>query len=126
MRQQFSFAQSDRTATDDQARFFMRIEENWQEVHNNKSAIILFLLYLRISQSMEFDRELDTSGLNCPLPLLRLKKTLNEMGSGQVVHVIATDPASILDFGVFADQTGHGILEQIEANGIYHYWVRKK
>ncbi len=75
---------------------------------------------------MEFDRELDTSGLNCPLPLLRLKKTLNEMGSGQVVHVIATDPASILDFGVFADQTGHGILEQIEANGIYHYWVRKK
>ncbi len=74
---------------------------------------------------MEFDRELDTSGLNCPLPLLRLKKMLNEMESQQIVHVIATDPASILDFGVFADQTDNEILDQRQENGRYHFWIRK-
>jgi len=75
---------------------------------------------------MEFDRELDTSGLNCPLPLLRLKKTLNEMESGQIVHVIATDPASVLDFGVFADQSGNEILAQRQDGGRYHFWIRKR
>ncbi len=75
---------------------------------------------------MEFDRELDTSGLNCPLPLLRLKKTLNEMESGQIVHVIATDPASVLDFGVFADQSGNEILAQRQDQGRYHFWIRKR
>ncbi len=75
---------------------------------------------------MEFDRELDTSGLNCPLPLLKLKKILNEMESHQIVHVIATDPASVLDFGVFSDQTGNEILEHREENRRYHYWIRKK
>jgi len=74
---------------------------------------------------MKFDRELDTSGLNCPLPLLKLKKILNEMASGEIVHVIATDPASVLDFGVFADQTGHEILEHREVDGVLHYWIRK-
>ncbi|MFN3920439.1 MAG: sulfurtransferase TusA family protein [Methylohalobius sp.] len=75
---------------------------------------------------MEFDRELDTSGLNCPLPLLKLKKALSEMESGEVVHVIATDPASVLDFGVFAEQTGNAILYHGENGGMFHYWIRKK
>ncbi|HHJ39612.1 MAG: hypothetical protein AXA67_09875 [Methylothermaceae bacteria B42] len=75
---------------------------------------------------MHSDFELDTSGLNCPLPLLRLKKILNEMESGQVVRVIATDPASVLDFGVFSDQTGNQILEQREHEGVFYYWIRKK
>ncbi|HEB77886.1 MAG TPA: sulfurtransferase TusA family protein [Methylothermaceae bacterium] len=75
---------------------------------------------------LKFDRELDTSGLHCPLPLLRLKKALSEMTSGQVVHVIATDPASVLDFGVFAEQTGNEILEHQDHNGVLHYWIRKK
>jgi tRNA 2-thiouridine synthesizing protein A len=75
---------------------------------------------------MEFDRELNTSGLNCPLPLLRLKKTLNEMSSGEIVHVIATDPASVLDFGVFAEQTGNAIVNREERDGVFHYWIRKK
>ncbi|MCX8048075.1 MAG: sulfurtransferase TusA family protein [Methylohalobius sp.] len=75
---------------------------------------------------MECYRELDTSGLNCPLPLLRLKKALSEMKSGEVIHVIATDPASILDFGVFAEQTGNVILRHKEDDGVFHYWVRKK
>ncbi len=75
---------------------------------------------------MHSDFELDTSGLNCPLPLLRLKKILNEMESGQVVRVIATDPASVLDFGVFSDQTGNQILEQREQEGAFYYWIRKK
>lgn len=75
---------------------------------------------------MKFDRELDTSGLHCPLPLLRLKKVLKEMSSGQIVHVIATDPASVLDFGVFAEQTGNEILEHQEQDGVLHYWIRRK
>lgn len=55
----------------------------------------------------EFDLEVDASGLQCPLPLLRLKKAIMEIDSGKVVKVIATDPAAHLDFGVFMDQTGH-------------------
>jgi len=78
------------------------------------------------SSMMKSDRELDTSGLHCPLPLLRLKKVLNEMSSGQIVHVVATDPASVLDFGVFAEQTGNEILEQREQNGVLHFWIRRK
>ena len=55
----------------------------------------------------EFDLEVDASGLQCPLPLLRLKKAIMEIDSGKVVKVIATDPAAHLDFGVFMDQAGH-------------------
>ncbi|BCX82575.1 tRNA 2-thiouridine synthesizing protein A [Methylomarinovum caldicuralii] len=74
---------------------------------------------------MESDRELDTSGLHCPLPLLKLKKVLNEMAPGQIVHVIATDPASELDFGVFSEQSGNEILQRRREDGIFHYWIRK-
>jgi len=55
----------------------------------------------------EFDTELDASGLNCPLPILRAKKTLNGMEAGQVLHIIATDPGSVKDFDAFAKQTGN-------------------
>ena len=51
---------------------------------------------------MNFDKELDARGLNCPLPILRSKKTLNEMTSGQVLKIIATDPGSVKDFAAFA------------------------
>ncbi len=75
---------------------------------------------------IEFNLELDASGLNCPLPLLRLKKTLIGMASGDVVKVIATDPAAHLDFGVYADQTGHQIIQLIkEANRQIFYFKKK-
>jgi len=69
--------------------------------------------------------ELDTSGLMCPLPLLRLKKALVAMESGQVVRVRATDPASVLDFGVFLEQTGHTLLDRREEFGTLSYLIRK-
>ncbi len=63
---------------------------------------------------IEFDLEVDASGLNCPLPLLRLKKALMNMRSGEVVRVIATDPAAHLDFGVFTEQAGHRIIDSFK------------
>lgn len=69
--------------------------------------------------------KLDTCGLMCPLPLLRLKKALQSMESGQVVHVVATDPASVLDFGVFIDQAGHLMLDRGEETGTLYFLIRK-
>ncbi len=63
---------------------------------------------------MAHDQELDASGLNCPLPILRAKKTLNAMASGQVLHIIATDSGSVRDFDAFAKQTGNELLESRE------------
>ncbi|MFA6163575.1 MAG: sulfurtransferase TusA family protein [Methylobacter sp.] len=75
---------------------------------------------------IEFSLEVDASGLNCPLPLLRLKKALMEMTSGDVVKVIATDPAAHLDFGVYSDQTGHQIIEYIRQSNAQIFYIRKK
>jgi len=72
-----------------------------------------------------FDLHLDTNGLNCPLPLLRLKKALQTMESGQVVRVSATDPASVLDFGVFVEQMGHCLLQQWQEDEVFLYLIRK-
>ena len=75
---------------------------------------------------IEFNLEVDASGLNCPLPLLRLKKALTVVSSGDVVKVIATDPAAHLDFGVYANQTGHLIIQLIkEANKQVFYFKKK-
>ncbi len=75
---------------------------------------------------IEFDVEVDASGLNCPLPLLRLKKALVDMQAGQVVKVIATDPAAHLDFGVYTDQAGHQILEFIKESDRQIFYIQKK
>ncbi|MGR9044061.1 MAG: sulfurtransferase TusA family protein [Gammaproteobacteria bacterium] len=75
---------------------------------------------------IEFDFEVDASGLNCPLPLLRLKKTLQDMVSGNVVKVIATDPAAHLDFGVYSEQTGHLIVEYLKEADRQVFYIRKK
>jgi tRNA 2-thiouridine synthesizing protein A len=75
---------------------------------------------------IEFNLELDASGLNCPLPLLRLKKTLTEMTSGDVVKVIATDPAAHLDFGVYSDQTGNRIIKFIKESERQIFYIKKK
>jgi tRNA 2-thiouridine synthesizing protein A len=76
---------------------------------------------------MSVDRELDACGLNCPLPILRAKKALSEMASGQTLRITATDPGSADDFQSFAKQTGNLLLAQSEgANGVYGFVLRRK
>ena len=75
---------------------------------------------------MNFDKELDAKGLNCHLPILRTKKTLNEMTSGQVLKVIATDPGSVKDFAAFAKQTGNELMSSAEAGSEYTFFIKKK
>jgi tRNA 2-thiouridine synthesizing protein A len=73
----------------------------------------------------DFDSELDASGLNCPLPILRAKKTLNGLEAGQVLHVIATDPGSVKNFDAFAKQTGNELMESKEEGGKFHFLIKK-
>ncbi|MGB5735735.1 MAG: sulfurtransferase TusA family protein [Thiohalocapsa sp.] len=73
----------------------------------------------------DFDSELDASGLNCPLPILRAKKTLNGLEAGQVLHIIATDPGSVKDFDAFAKQTGNELMESKEDGGKFHFLIKK-
>lgn len=73
----------------------------------------------------DFDDELDASGLNCPLPILRAKKALNGMEAGKVLHIIATDPGSVKDFEAFAKQTGNELLESTEEGGKFHFYMKK-
>jgi tRNA 2-thiouridine synthesizing protein A len=72
------------------------------------------------------DQELDARGLNCPLPILRTKKTLNDMTSGQVLRILATDPGSVRDFQAFSRQTGHVLLDHSEDEGEYRFLLKKK
>jgi tRNA 2-thiouridine synthesizing protein A len=74
----------------------------------------------------EFHLEVDASGLQCPLPLLRLKKALLEIQSGEVVKVIATDPAAHLDFGVYTDQTGHQMVKILKEPPLQVFYIKKK
>lgn len=71
------------------------------------------------------DQELDARGLNCPLPILRAKKALNAMSSGQILHILATDPGAVKDFQAFAKQTGNQLLESSEANGEFSFMIKK-
>lgn len=75
---------------------------------------------------MQFDRELDVKGLNCPLPILRTKKALSEMASGQVLHVLATDPGAVKDFRAFAKQTGNELLADAEADRVFEFYFRRR
>ena len=72
-----------------------------------------------------FDQELDASGLNCPLPILRAKKSLAGMSAGQVLHIIATDPGSVKDFEAFAKQTGNELMESKEDGGKFYFLIKK-
>ena len=73
----------------------------------------------------DFDQELDASGLNCPLPILRAKKSLTSMSAGQVLHIIATDPGSVKDFEAFAKQTGNELMESTEEGGKFKFLIKK-
>jgi len=71
------------------------------------------------------DAQLDATGLNCPLPILRAKKTLAGLESGQVLEVLATDPGSVKDFDAFCNQTGNTLLESAEAGGKFKFLIKK-
>ena len=73
----------------------------------------------------DFDQELDATGLNCPLPILRAKKSLAGMEAGQVLHIIATDPGSVKDFEAFAKQTGNELMESNEEGGKFTFLIKK-
>jgi len=75
---------------------------------------------------MNFDKELDASGLNCPLPILRTKKALAELTAGQVLKITATDPGSVKDMQAFAKQTGNELMSSAEAGGKYQFFMKKK
>lgn len=73
----------------------------------------------------DFDQELDATGLNCPLPILRAKKSLASLSSGQVLKIIATDPGSVKDFEAFAKQTGNDLMSSTEEGGKYFFMIKK-
>jgi tRNA 2-thiouridine synthesizing protein A len=76
--------------------------------------------------TMEFHKELDARGLNCPLPILKAKKALAEMVSGQILRVVATDPGSVRDFQAFARQTGNELVGQSEDNKEFTFFMKRK
>lgn len=75
---------------------------------------------------MIVDKELDARGLNCPLPILKAKKALADMQSGQVLKVIATDSGSVRDFQAFAKQTGNALLEQQTTGNDFIHVMRRR
>ncbi|MCC6868922.1 MAG: sulfurtransferase TusA family protein [Burkholderiales bacterium] len=75
---------------------------------------------------MNFDKELDARNLSCPLPILKTKKALNELTSGQVLKIVATDPGAVKDMQAFATQTGNALLSHTEENKTYVFLMRKK
>ncbi|HEY9237913.1 MAG TPA: sulfurtransferase TusA family protein [Burkholderiaceae bacterium] len=75
---------------------------------------------------MDAQKELDTRGLNCPLPILKAKKALADMRSGEVLKVVATDPGSMRDFQAFARQTGNELVEQESSNDEFIHFLRRR
>jgi tRNA 2-thiouridine synthesizing protein A len=73
----------------------------------------------------DFDSELDASGLNCPLPILRAKKAITALDAGQVLKIIATDPGSVKDFEAFCKQTGNELQSSGEENGKFVFMIKK-
>jgi tRNA 2-thiouridine synthesizing protein A len=77
-------------------------------------------------ETMEFQKDLDARGLNCPLPILKAKKALAEMQSGEVLRIVATDSGSVRDFQAFAKQTGNALLSHTQTNGEFTFLMRRK
>jgi tRNA 2-thiouridine synthesizing protein A len=75
---------------------------------------------------MDIHKEIDTRGLNCPLPILKAKKSLNEMQSGQLLKVISTDPGSVRDFQAFARQTGNDLVDQQTVGDDFIHVLRRR
>jgi len=77
-------------------------------------------------ETMEFQKDLDARGLNCPLPILKAKKALAEMESGEVLRIVATDTGSVRDFQALAKQTGNALLAHTVENGEFTFLMRRK
>jgi tRNA 2-thiouridine synthesizing protein A len=75
---------------------------------------------------MNFDKEIDTRGLNCPLPILKAKKALTDMQSGQLLKVVSTDSGSVRDFQAFAKQTGNELVEQSTAGDEFVHVLKRR
>ncbi len=75
---------------------------------------------------MDVQREIDTRGLNCPLPILKAKKALADMLSGELLRVVATDPGSLRDFQAFARQTGNELVEQNSSGDEFYHVLRRR
>ena len=75
---------------------------------------------------MNLDKEFDASGLACPLPIVKTKKSLADMTTGQILKVIATDCGAVKDMQAFADQTGNTLVSTAEENGEYIFFMKKK
>ena len=75
---------------------------------------------------MEFQKDLDARGMKCPLPILKAKKALNDMQTGEVLRVLATDPGSVRDFNAFARQTGNELLSHAELDAEFTFFLRRK
>ncbi len=75
---------------------------------------------------MDVQKELDTRGMKCPLPILKAKKALADMKSGEVLKVVATDPGSVRDFQAFARQTGNELVEQSRSDDEFVHFLRRR
>ena len=72
-----------------------------------------------------FNDELDARGLNCPLPILRAKKAINDLEASETLKIIATDPGSVKDFEAFCKQTGHELVSTAEDDGEFTFFIKK-
>ena len=75
---------------------------------------------------LQADHQLDCSGLSCPLPILKTKKTMDGLGSGEVLRMVSTDPGSLNDVNAWTSRTGNPLLDATEDNGDYIFFIRKK
>lgn len=71
------------------------------------------------------DKTLDTKGMNCPLPILKAKKAINDVPVGGTLEILATDPGAVADFQAFARQTGHDLVEHSEDSGVYRFLIKR-
>ncbi len=79
-----------------------------------------------ISESVRADFEFDARGLKCPMPVIKAKKKLDEMGVGQVILIIADDPGAKKDFPAFCMQTGHELVKVYDEGSVFKFYIRKK
>jgi len=79
-----------------------------------------------MSDNIKIDLELDCKGLNCPLPILRTKKAIDTLQTGQVLHLIATDPGSVNDMNAWCRRTGNAMVDSKAGGGVFEFYVKKK
>jgi tRNA 2-thiouridine synthesizing protein A len=75
---------------------------------------------------MQIARTLDLKGLSCPLPIVKTAQAIKDLGSGELIEALATDPGSVADFAAWCRTTGNELVEQTEAEGVYRFVIRKK